>query len=167
MDTSIKQLRLLLFPECDRACSWCCNKDWDLSALPKITDYRGYDIIMLTGGEPLLNPDLVINTIMDIREQNPDAWVYVYTAKTDDPELLEEILCFADGITLTLHEKEDGRRFQKISEYLYDYTDHCSLRLNVFAGIEVHGSTDGWNVKSGIKWIKDCPLPVNEVFGRL
>ena len=162
----IKQLRLLLFPECDRSCSWCCNKDWDLTKLPKITDFRGYDIIMLTGGEPLLNDSLVIKVIQDIREQNNKAMVYVYTAKTNDPVLLDVILSYADGITLTLHEKQDGIAFAAIAEQLKGLK-HKSLRLNVFSGIEVHGSTEGWNVKSGIKWIKDCPLPVNEVFGRL
>ena len=64
-----KKLRLLLFETCNRSCEGCCNKDWDLTSLSVCTDYTPYREILLTGGEPLLQPELVVQAIREIREQ--------------------------------------------------------------------------------------------------
>ena len=48
------KLRLLLLDDCNRNCPGCCNRDWDLQALPLCQDYTPYRLIMLTGGEPML-----------------------------------------------------------------------------------------------------------------
>lgn len=75
-----KKLRLLLFEKCNRNCKGCCNKQWDLSKLPIENDFTGYKLIILTGGEPLLEPDLVKNVIRMIRNKT-DAKIILYTAK--------------------------------------------------------------------------------------
>ena len=59
----MKKLRLLLFTDCNRNCEGCCNNDFDLNALKVETDFRQYDKIFLTGGEPMIAPAIVINTI--------------------------------------------------------------------------------------------------------
>jgi len=168
MKKSIKKLRLLLFSECDRSCRGCCNKDWDLTALPECTDYTGYDEIILTGGEPLLRPDLVRRTIHEILAQT-EAPIYLYTAKVNGPAIFERILALLDGVTLTLHSRKDVKEFKILNNYLLQtQLPGKSLRLNVFAGISLTGiDLSLWTVKKNIKWIKDCPLPVEEVFMRL
>lgn len=65
----MKKLRLLLFKECHRGCEGCCNKDWDLKSLLKADNFLPYDEILLTGGEPMLDPLLVIDAAERIRAQ--------------------------------------------------------------------------------------------------
>jgi hypothetical protein len=46
-----------------------------------------------------------------------------------------------------------------------------SLRLHIFEGIDISKLDDidlkNWKIKKNIKWIKNCPLPQDEVFMRL
>jgi len=162
-----KKLRLLLFSTCNRSCEGCCNKQWDLNELPVCTDFTGYDEIILTGGEPMLNPMLVEQTAKRVREDHQGA-LYMYTAKLDDISYLIRLLEDLDGLCVTLHEQEDVHVWQSFNHYLPASQRSKSLRLNVFDGIDLDGiDTTDWVVKEGIEWIADCPLPPGEVFMRL
>jgi MoaA/NifB/PqqE/SkfB family radical SAM enzyme len=163
-----KDLRLLLFPECNRRCKGCCNKDWDLKALPSLRSFEGFKTVMLTGGEPMLNPALVKAVARICRMQAPEAKVIVYTAKTDPAGPLVDVLKVVDGVTVTLHTKKDIPLFARFNEHLQAAKlEGKSLRLNVFKGLDVGKLfLSGWTLKTGIEWIKDCPLPENEVFMR-
>ena len=162
-------LRLLLLSQCNRECPGCCNKDWDLGGLPIADSYKEYDEIFITGGEPMLKPDLIRRAVEEIREENPTAPIYLYTAKPD-PELVTLLQTHLDGVTLTLHEPEDlGPTFIQFyySVQALGFTETKSLRLNIFSNVHYNYRDfplDGWGVKDGIEWIKDCPLPVNEEF---
>lgn len=153
-------LRLLMFSACNRACPGCCNKQWDLDALPVVTDYSNFDMVILTGGEPMLNPTLVAMTAGRIRAQTM-APVILYTAK---PERLPSIMRWLDGVTVTLHEQADVDPFLDVAAQLTG--EGHSLRVNVFAGVDVP-EVPGWETKRNIEWIEDCPLPEGEVFMRL
>jgi len=158
----IMNLRLLLFEECNRNCSGCCNKDWDLSALPREANFSRYDLIMLTGGEPMLYPLIVLEAIVEIRKQS-SAPIIVYTAKVDDVDNTLRVLKYSDGMTVTLHDQNDVSYFDILNSNLG--TNEKSLRLNIFKGID-HDDYPLWKVKDNIEWIKNCPLPKNEVFRR-
>lgn len=151
-------LRLLLFSACNRSCPGCCNKQWDLDSLPKVETYTGFDMVILTGGEPMLNPSMVVRVASEIQSQT-SAPIILYTAR---PQELPSVMPFVDGVTLTLHEQSDVEPFLAF---------HCgletdkSMRLNVFEGVDVP-DVPGWRIKSGIKWIEDCPLPSDEIFMR-
>jgi hypothetical protein len=168
----MRKLRLLLWKECDKVCEGCCNKDWNLETLPlfRYSDARDFDCIMLTGGEPMLYPDLVIDTVRQIRQWSK-APIYLYTAKVDDLSAVLRVLDHIDGITLTLHEGKDVAPFRVLDWYLLKRPNslnrkHKSLRLNVFKGIEI-GDHPLWKIKNNIQWIKNCPLPDDEIFMRL
>lgn len=164
----MKKLRLLLLTECNRTCKGCCNKDWNLEELPVCTDFQGYSEIILTGGEPLLQPDLVKEVVERIRTET-DADIILYTAKTDDIHALRGVLSVIDGITVTLHTRKDVLPFANFNMALTPSEKQGkSLRLNVFNGINIgEEDTGGWRVKGGIRWMKDCPLPKDEVFKKL
>lgn len=163
----MRKLRLLLFEKCDRSCEGCCNKDWDLKSLDVIDTYKGYDCIMLTGGEPLLEPILVNKVVLDIKKQT-NAPIYLYTGKVDAIYITAAILYQIEGITLTLHRFDDVPSFVEFNENLTPELKKKSLRLNVFKGVNIDGAdVSAWEVKKDIEWIKNCPLPEGEIFKRL
>lgn len=163
------KLRLLLFKDCNRHCKGCCNKQWDLDKLEVCKSYKGYSEIILTGGEPLLYPDVVRKAVHDIRREN-NCPIYLYTAKTDNIGSLESFIfdTSINGLTITLHTKNDVLSFLQfdITYFLGDLD--FSLRLNVFKGIKLDYNLlqNNWIIKKNIKWIKNCPLPKDEVFMR-
>lgn len=172
------KLRLLLFEKCNRNCVGCCNKDWNLSILPIEDDFRHYRLIILTGGEPMLDPDLVIDTAKRIRKVN-DCPIILYTAKIDDIDSVFRVLEYLDGMTLTLHDYNDWIPFvlfntAMISHRLFEKYDEKSFRLNIFREVfytqQKYFPKDyfpNWKIKNNIEWIRNCPLPEDEVFCRL
>lgn len=164
------KLRLLLTQDCERACPGCCNKDWDLEALPVCKDYTGYDRIMLTGGEPTLHMEKVFDAVKKIRAQT-ETRIIMYTANTQEILKILAVLPIIDGITMTLHDKWDVRNFQYLNDHLNSFSEVIyeqyfgSLRLNVFRGVDVSSlDLNLWIVKDNIEWMKNCPLPKDEVF---
>lgn len=173
----IKKLRLLITKECPKNCEGCCNKDWKLNKLPIVKHYN-YDEVIITGGEPL-NPystwgktELLLDYLNYI-DINPKRKVYIYTANPDTYKILWK----CDGITLTLHDQQSADEF--FDEYHHKFKETynlikyrkniiLSLRLNIFKDIKIPEDIDLsiWNVKSDIEWIKDCPLPEDEIFMR-
>ena len=160
----MKKLRLLLASKCNRDCKGCCNKGWNLDSLKVCEDYEGYDEIMITGGEPALYPIKILAICKAIRRNNPKAKIYLYTAlpKVNTVDLLNKGLL--DGITLTLHDQRDVVAFELFQELLCDIDlSKKSLKLNVFKGVNVV-EYPIWKSNKNMVWIKDCPLPENEVF---
>lgn len=158
-----------MWADCDRTCKGCCNKDWDLEALPTCETYQGYETIMLTGGEPMLKPDVILDTVSKIRSET-DAQIIVYTAKVDKIYDSLDVLYKVDGMTLTLHTKPDIAKFLAFDDALVKSgITGKSLRLNVFKNVEKYFTlTDDqrsrWRVQGEMVWLKNCPLPKNEVF---
>lgn len=163
-----KTLRLIYTPICNRSCEGCCNKDFDLPNLPR-PDHFNYDEIFITGGEPLLFVDEVLGFIKALRLITK-AKIYIYTAYLSGHGAGDflRILKAVDGITLTLHEPRDWQLFQQLQSVINlrpEVTHDKSLRLNVFKGIEtdIDLIPNYWRIKDNIEWIKNCPLPPNEV----
>lgn len=162
----MKKLRLLITKECNRNCPGCCNKDWNLDELPICTSFEGYDEVLLTGGEPYLvgiNP--FISLIHKIRSENNTCKIFVYSAHSR----IIDVLDYIDGLTFTLHDQKDVPLFDLLNLALYESDKEKSLRLNIFKGIKLPDDIDlsFWKVKKDMEWIKNCPLPKDEVFMRL
>jgi organic radical activating enzyme len=163
------KLRLLLHSECNRSCSGCCNKDWDLAALPIVSSFKGFSEIMLTGGEPMLHSDLIFSTIESIKKEDTKVPIYLYTADVSKVRRVLTLLSELDGLTLTLHNQEDIIPFEAFNSFLL-FSDFInkSLRLNVFKGVDLNAfDLSMWRVKKDMEWVKNCPLPLDEVFMRL
>lgn len=164
----MKKLRLLFTQDCNRNCPGCCNKQWDLDKLKNVSHYN-YDEILLTGGEPLLYTQELKGVIKAIKSVSK-AKVYLYTA-VSHKESIYDVLPLLDGITLTLHDKND---FHGLKWLLYiinknpeDFKNK-SLHLNVFKGIDLSDlDLYGWKVKDNVEWIDNCPLPEDEEFLRI
>ena len=76
--------RVVLTDRCNLTCDFCCMKETDIHYSFKnqtalwIAQQR-YDEIGITGGEPLLEFDRLVQFICLVRYFNPDAKVYLYT----------------------------------------------------------------------------------------
>ena len=162
MNYMMKSLRLLITKQCNRSCEGCCNKDWDLDALPQIDDFEGYDEIMITGGEPMLEPVITMGFICQLKREGITAPIYLYSA-TCKSMLMTHIV---DGITLTLHDQDEADEWNQYSHIWKDTASKKSMRLNIFKGVKVDSVPFGWKIKNEMEWIKNCPLPKNEVFGQ-
>jgi len=163
-------LRLVLFDECDRNCKYCVNKQHDTKNLPICTDFSGYDEIILTGGEPMLNPDLIIDTVESITEQGLRPDFILYTGKIDDLQAMEKIFYVLDGLTVSLHKQKDVFTFMTFNNH-FDITLYKELgfkfRLNIMKSVVIPRIlTKGWDVKSIIP-LTDCPVPEHETLMRL
>lgn len=162
------KLRLLVTPDCNRACPRCCNRLYDLTALPVCTELTGYDEILLTGGEPMLYPDRIFDITDRARAQGSAAPIYLYTAWTNADDLID-VAHQVDGITLTLHSPKDVSSFLELNRELLRnplLSDCLSLRLNVFDDVPLNLSDFPlWQGKE-MTWVDDCPLPANEEFKR-
>ncbi len=166
----MKKLRLLVTKDCNRSCPGCCNKDWDLDALEKCTSFEEYDEIILTGGEPMLYPHALEYIIKSIRRENSKAKIFMYTAKVDNEDIYK-ILPMIDGLTLTIHNQSDVLDYKVTEEIInccQDFYENKSFRLNIFKNIKLDKKPSFiWKVKDNIEWMKDCPLPKDEVFMRI
>ena len=163
-------LRLLLWPECNRSCEYCCNKQFNLAELPVAPDFRGYGQILLTGGEPLLYPEVLLDEIARIKRRNSMAFIYLYTAKTDDIAAFCAVLNEVHGVTLTIHEQGDVPDFQVLQAYLdnmYPVIKYKSMRLRIRNGINMRGCVSHYWTVDFWEPQEVCPVPTNEVFMRL
>jgi hypothetical protein len=167
-EENMNKLRLLVTERCSRNCPNCCNKNWDLSELPVEDDFSQYDMIMLTGGEPMLDVKDLIDLIINIKYET-DAPIYVYTAMVNDTKAAFRVLDWADGMTVTLHEQSDMEPFLIFNDVINaEGMNNKSLRLNIFSGVDIDISGLAlWEVKNNIEWIENCPLPKDEVFKRI
>jgi len=163
------KLRLIMTPICNRDCKGCCNNDFDINQLPIVPNFRDWDTIMVTGGEPMLYPEMLHSLVCQIKNVNKGARLILYTAKSKRPLDLIAMLHYFDEITLTLHEQLDVDPFADLNLYLMhmDLAEK-SLRLNVFEEVHLPDmDLSHWKVKDNIKWIKNCPLPEGETLMRL
>lgn len=120
---------------------------------------------MLTGGEPMLRPQFVLDVVTRIRQEHRGQ-LLVYTAKVDNIAKTLNVLRHVDGLCVTLHEQSDVGVWARFASSCRDSSK--SLRLNVFANVDIGGiDTADWIVKDGIEWIPNAPLPSGETFMRL
>ena len=78
----MSKLRLLVTTKCNRHCVGCCNNSYDLENLPVAHDndeFLKYSEIIITGGEPMLNPYEVVKLVNRLRSIT-DAKLILYTA---------------------------------------------------------------------------------------
>jgi len=164
--------RLIVTNVCNRKCPGCCNVGWK-GPQPKLmtfNDLKDYDTIIITGGEPLLYPEKVIDFMNQFTIQD----FILYTASMCDERLLTDIFFHPNlsGITFTIHDQKGLDEFERFNKILKNAIHDCglsfSLRLNIFPADVVLRPMDlsGWNVKL-IEWIVDCPVPNDEDFGML
>ena len=177
----MKTLRLIVTYKCPRNCEGYCNKQdaFQSDNIPVFSgNYRPYDEIIITGGEPLIHPGLCAGIALEAKcqamfEKKPIPRLILYTAQASQRDNIESLLNYYDGITVTLHTQEDVDDFRRLNFWLqrrkrWIKDNNKTLRLNVFKGVDVYMQDASlWKIKDNIEWIPDCPLPANESIAKL
>ena len=93
-----KTARVIITSKCDRKCLGCCNSKLDYTSLAKviggITALKDYEEVVITGGEPMINPAQLYTVIKMLRKQNKRQKIYLYTAcltMDDHPVILKHL----------------------------------------------------------------------------
>jgi len=130
-------------------------------------DLNKYDILIITGGEPLLKPLKVRGFIDAFKKIKPKGIIYLYTSiYTID---LNDFLPDIDGMTFTLHsdaKNSDFYEFKCIQTALINCSKKISTRLSVSPDITrpIDFIPNLWNEIKMKNWRnkKDCIIPSNE-----
>lgn len=138
--------RFIITFACMRSCSYCCN-EYDLvkEAMLPITDLdalKEYETVIITGGEPMLDPERTLRFIRGIKRRFPSTAILLYAAYSQEA-WWEEILSEVDGVTYSLHsdygvlDAEMFYAFQEaLGDFQLDYPDqYGTYRLSVDGGL--------------------------------
>jgi len=169
-----KKARLVITLKCPRNCSYCCMK-YDhilgqMKPLDSLEELHGYEEVMITGGEPMLFPDKVMDIARWINGKSRETKIFLYTAiyHWRIPTLIKLV----DGIQYTLHEdttEQDIENFLNIQrEIQLRGRDDQSFRLcidpNVAYKVGVVPCT--WDSIKVKDWRseEECIVPKDEDF---
>lgn len=102
-------LRLIAFLECNMTCYYCCNENEQFSSqfikkYLKDINFNDYENICISGGEPFLYPQTIIDILTRIPKHIN---VYIYTNGTLlDNELISTLGHFSNikGINIGIHQ---------------------------------------------------------------
>jgi pyruvate-formate lyase-activating enzyme len=171
--------RVIITLECNRKCDGCCNTPdmiYQAAKIPDISHVTDAEEIILTGGEPMLKPDLLLGVLDFLR--NREDWtytrkIYLYSAlfHRGIEGLYEKVIPLVDGFQFTIHKEatyQEVAELKKLSQFLkHNRYTFQSLRLCIDTALfeRFHfGNVDlsAWDSVRKMKWIKDCPLPKDE-----
>ncbi len=163
-----KTARVIVTLACNRKCPGCCNETiGKVASIGDISVLSDYEEVVITGGEPMLNPDSLLRFIKALKKQNKRQRVYLYTAclSMDD---YGKILNQLDGITVTLHAEvtdDDIRNLKYMSYNLYGE----DLDMRLFIDRRVYEKYDlsniclkTWDVVRKLEWKEKCNPADNE-----
>ena len=130
--------------------------------LKKFSDLNGYDKVILTGGEPMLDADRVINIATSIRFHS-HCKIYLYTAYHKNDWDLERVLQQVDGIHYSLHAEATGVDifdFECFQQRIQTWADVKSFRLFVDNKIKcaVHVRPNTWQQVEFKPWLSEAEL---------
>lgn len=166
----MRKARVLITLKCHRQCPYCCNNYADIKAqmrrIKNLDSVCNYDEVMITGGEPMQYPKKVMGVIHQLRKQNPNAPMYLYTAYYS--VFIYPITRLVDGIHYTLHANStsyDLIGFRNFQHLIGKYPEK-SFRLYIHPEVK-HKITiipNLWKRVEVKPWMPEgeCPLPEGE-----
>lgn len=166
-----RNIHLLTTSLCYRNCPYCCNKQYDLSTIPQVSDeeLRLAENIFLTGGEPFTfsQPAEIADCLK--RKYKNIKKVIVYTNAYELYCYLtrEGSLGHIDGLTVSLKEYKDKDYFEGILTYLKDYPKCKSNRLYYFSDFLIGGLDTSRFEVFAREWQPDFVPAPDSIFRRI
>lgn len=163
-----KTARVIVTYRCDRNCPGCCNmQPQDIKEISSPKELKEYEEIVITGVEPFLDPGTLKQFIKDLRRQNRNAKIFLYTDCLNADEH-DNVIRLLDGMTVTIHAEctdDDIRDLKYMSENLYGEP----LDLRLFVDKRVYERYDlrniklsTWDVVRKQEWKEKCNPADNE-----
>ena len=120
--------RVIVTYNCPRSCPNCCNEHIGNVPAVKFEDLLKYKELVITGGEPMLIGERVVEMIHRLRANGYKGKIWFYTsclktARWADRAVLQAV----NGITYTLHHKpsqKDLSDFKKLNKFLLEKLDN-------------------------------------------
>lgn len=171
--------RVIVTKKCNRKCPGCCNNYLGLVDKVSFEDLMKYDEISITGGEPMLISERVVELIHRLRFNGYQGKIWLYTANVHKLKrywAVEMVIDEVDGITFTLHHsnKEDKLKsdlydLRRLDQYLSESdrtgkSDRLYIDSRVVNQEYIDSLNYKWNVMKSLEWKEngDCPLPDGE-----
>lgn len=171
-----KTARVLITSQCVRKCSYCCNKLPEVQETIKFTtmdqfieNAHKYDVINITGGEPLLESKKLLDLINKIMKIGYSGKIYLYTTidyTGNEFISLWEIVKNLDGINIGCHDDfNDAFSVAYFYKHIYEYYEKDG---SVQFGIQTGRLTEEQRnilIRDGIKikeWVMNECSNVNE-----
>ena len=174
-------IHLYIISECGKKCPMCCNKLYDIEALPVVTvaELKSADTVCLTGGDPFLYNELY-KFIDMLREQYPDIKnLYAYTSGYALYSYFDRnwiLFGELDGVSIAPKDVNDWislRNTLKNEVFNNILSSKKSNRLMIFdnqkANFEKFLKDTDLSMFTilGRTWDKEFNTPENEIFRRL
>lgn len=166
-----KTARMIATFQCNRNCPGCCNGHGnEVKKIEDIHELLGYEEIILTGGEPMLLGNKLIDFIRTLRELCYEGDIYLYTAYWKPITNHINIINAVDGITFTIHAEAtdvDIKCLKWLSQNKRLSNFNFSSRLIVdsrcydrydFSNIDL----TNWDVIRKLQWKDKCEPAENE-----
>lgn len=171
-----KTARILITTKCNRNCPGCANEKFiksdEMHIMEHLTEIVKYNEIIITGGEPMLQPNKVANMIWDIRYISK-APIFMYSSTVDlKVARHNSILRLLDGLTYTVHYEstmKDIMMLQYLSTKLKNFAPKLKTRLLLDSRLPqkyelLNIDFGAWDIVKWLEWKQDgdCPLPEHE-----
>lgn len=176
-----KIIHLYIINECGKKCQMCCNKLYDIDALPIVTvsELKSANTVCLTGGDPFLYNDLY-KFIDRLRKQYPNIKnIYAYTSGIALYNYLNiNWLNFSkiDGVSIAPKDAGDWLSLKNILKNETFNKILSSMKSNRLMIFDSQKTNFEYFLKGldlsmftilGRKWDKKFSTPENEIFRRL
>jgi len=131
-----KVIHLMVTPFCNRDCKYCCNKQYSLDDIPRVTDEElmEAEVLCLTGGEPFAftNPCAIAKYY---KKKYPNIKrIFVYTNAYELYEFIRTSvfpLSGIDGLSVSVKNKRDKTALEIImKDFLEDIYNNDELKSN-------------------------------------
>lgn len=162
-------VHILITSLCNRDCTYCCNKQYDMDSIPYVTDEElsNTDTVCLTGGEPFAysNPN---NIARWLKSHYPNIRnVYAYTNSLELCEYIDDNGKFdwLDGLSVSIKDKNDLKLFELYVDSMSKEENLSSNLLYVFGGLYPN-ATGNFKIIDR-EWQKEFKPADNSIFRRL
>lgn len=167
-DATKKKIHLMVTSLCDRNCKYCCNKQYDLNAIPYVTDeeLKDAEVLYITGGEPFkyANPS-AISGFYKKRYPNIKR-VYVYTNAYELAVFYSyDNFKYIDGLTVSIKNNLDRIYFEQYIAKSNNINRLYSNMCYVFDGLYPK-ELGSFKMKDRV-WQEDFKPEPNSIFRRV
>lgn len=166
-----RNIHLLTTSLCDRNCPYCCNKQYDLSMIPQVSDeeLRRAENIFLTGGEPFAfsRPNEIADCLKCKYKNIKKVIVYTNAYELWLYLASQQSLSRIDGVTVSLKEWRDKDYFESMAFLLEAYPNCKNNWLYYFEDYLIDElDTSGFKVFAR-EWQPDFVPAPDSIFRRI